>query len=510
MSIQKYPIGHQDFSEVISRGCVYVDKTSFVHQLITTHKYYFLSRPRRFGKSLFVSTLDYLFKGQKTLFNNLFIADKWAFEEYPVIKISFSNIGYRTKGLLFAIEDTLESIFSKYDLTSNARKGAIDDKFNELILLLKRKYNKQVVVLIDEYDKPLIDYLDSENLHKAIENRSILKSFYSILKDADLYLKLVFITGVSKFSQVSIFSDLNNLKDISTLIDYNEICGISQAELEANFVEEMKLYNREKIKDWYNGYKWHIFGNTVYNPFSLLNFFDNKGQFQNFWYSTGTPTFLMKKSRVEQFYHLENISFDVNDLQNFDIENIKTIPVLFQTGYLTIIDFDPQFNNVTLSFPNREVRESYLRGLADEYMQSQLYPPKVILDNLLKVLRNQDKMQLEQTINQAFAQIPYDLWQKENEHFYHAIVHLLFSLLGVYIFSEVHTKRGRADALIIFEDQIYCLEFKLDKSADEALTQIKERGYLNQYKNTDQPKHLIGINFNSEKKEVDGIVWEVE
>jgi hypothetical protein len=354
----------------------------------------------------------------------------------------------------------------------------------------------------------LIDYLDKDNLHQAKENREILKSFYSILKDADPYLKMVFITGVSKFSQVSIFSDLNNLYDLSLKAEYNEICGISQKELEHNFVEELKIYDKEKIKIWYNGYRWDIDSETVYNPYSLLNFFSDV-KYINYWYTTGTPTFLMKMCREEKFYELESISFDINDLQNFDIENIKTIPVLFQTGYLTITDFDPFFNNVTLDFPNREVKESYLRGLADEYIQSQISPSKTILDYLLKALRAKDSKRLEDTINLAFAQIPYDLWQKENEHFYHAIIHLLFSLLGVYIQSEVHTQNGRADSIIHFENNIYCFEFKLNKSAEEAILQINERGYLDQYKNSDQILHKIGVNFSSDKKKVEKLIWEV-
>ena len=290
MDIQNYPIGIQDFEKLRLQNKVYVDKTMYIHRLITTHTYYFLSRPRRFGKSLLLSTLDYLFKGKKELFKGLYIYDKWEFEEYPLIRISFSEIGYRTNDLNSAINDRLLEIANEYEVTLITT--GVDKNFRELIHTLHQKYQKQVVILIDEYDKPLIDYLDKENLHKAIENRSILKSFYSILKDADPYLKMVFITGVSKFSQVSIFSDLNNLYDLSLKAEYNEICGISQKELEQNFVEELKIYDKEKIKIWYNGYRWDIDSETVYNPYSLLNFFSD-GKYINYWYATGTPTFLM-------------------------------------------------------------------------------------------------------------------------------------------------------------------------------------------------------------------------
>ncbi|MBK8626054.1 MAG: AAA family ATPase [Saprospiraceae bacterium] len=244
MQQRLYPLGQQDFPGIINEGRVYVDKTMHAFRLITTNKYYFLSRPRRFGKSLFVSMLETIFLGKQELFKGMYIYDKWPFEVYPIIKISFSNIGYREMGLTKAIDLKLMEIGGKNDITLISESNST--KFKELIDKLQNKYQKNVVILIDEYDKPLIDYLDKANLHKALENRDILKSFYSVLKDADPYLKLVFITGVSKFSKVSIFSDLNNLTDLSLADAYNEICGISQKELEENFVEELKAYDKEK------------------------------------------------------------------------------------------------------------------------------------------------------------------------------------------------------------------------------------------------------------------------
>lgn len=508
MSIQKYPIGLQDFEKIISEDFVYVDKTQFAHKLVERGGYYFLSRPRRFGKSLFVSTLDYLFRGHAALFKGLYIEAHWKFDKYPVIKISFSNIGYRTKGLSQAIEDALEEIFSSNGLTSTSKKEAIEDKFKELIILLKEKHHKKVVILIDEYDKPFIDYLDQSNLHKAIENKAILKSFYSILKDADPHLKLVFITGISKFSQVSIFSDLNNLYDLSLKEDYNAICGISQAELNEYFVDELALYDQEKIKLWYNGYRWNLKGDTLYNPFSILNFFSGGGEFINFWYTTGTPTFLVEMCRNQKVYELKNTELTFIELNSFNIENLQLLPVLFQTGYLTISGHDYILDIYQLDYPNVEVKSAYLHGLLEMYSYSHEPISSTLLSQLLKSLQTQSTIDLTESLNKAFYHIPYDLWQKENEHFFHAIVHLLFSLLGVYIHSEVHTKRGRADAIVIFEDHIYCLEFKLDKTATEAIAQIKTKGYLEQYKDTKKTKHLIGINFNSEKKEVEDVIWE--
>ena len=506
MNIQKYPIGHQDFQKIRKEGFVYVDKTSFIHKLADQGGYYFLSRPRRFGKSLMVSTLDYLFQGHQSLFEGLYIYDKWNFEEYPVVRISFSDIGYREAGLETAIHKKLDEISEYYSIQFSTKTTS--QKFKELIHTLYERYNKEVVILIDEYDKPIIDYLDKDKLHKAVENRSVLKSFYSILKDADAYLKLVFITGVSKFSQVSIFSDLNNLYDITLHYEFNECCGISQQELETYFSEELSLYDREKIKSWYNGYRWDIDRTTVYNPFSILNFFGGGGKYRNFWYSTGTPTFLMELCRENKLYEFEEVEVDFSEMQNFNFENINLVPLLFQTGYLTLKGYDPLFNNAILSFPNLEVKESYLRNLTDVYLRSANNDSKQILTELHKSLLNLNKEHLEKAINSAFAQIPYDLWKKENEHFYHAIVHLLFSLLGVYIQSEVHTKDGRADAIIHLSESVFCLEFKLDKTATEAINQIKSKGYLEPYTTNSKKRYAIGINFSSAEKKVEEIIWE--
>ena len=507
MSIQKYPVGHQDFAKIITEHFVYVDKTHFVHKLAERGGYYFLSRPRRFGKSLLISTFDYLFRAKKELFEGLYIYDHWEFEEFPVIKISFSNIGYREIPLSDAISQELVSIGESYDIKLNASSPSLI--FDELIEKLHRKFNKKVVVLIDEYDKPLIDYLDKDNLHKAIENRGILKSFYSILKDADSHLKLVFITGVSKFSQVSIFSDLNNLNDITLDLEYNSICGINQNELAANFRKELTVFDEVKIKKWYNGYKWDVNAESVYNPFSLLNFFDKGGKYTNFWYSTGTPSFLMKMCKENRFYELNNVTLSQTSLNAFDIDNLNIIPILFQTGYLTLTSYNDTLNIYHLDYPNSEVKSSFVEGLLEVYSGSREPISSNILNKLYLALTQNTKSYLEDAINLSFEHIPYDLWSKENEKFYHIILHLLFTLLGVNIESEVHTKNGRADAVIHFENNVYCLEFKLDKSAEEAIQQIEKRGYLEKYRSSKETLHKIGINFSSENKKVDGLIWEV-
>jgi hypothetical protein len=506
MDIQRYSVGLQDFKEIITGGYVYVDKTRYVHQLLTSSKYYFLSRPRRFGKSLLVSTLYHLFKGEKELFKGLYIADKWDFEVCPIIKISFAKLSYEHGQLEKALKDELKDIAIGHEI--ELKKEALKDVFQELIFSLYRRFEQKVVILIDEYDKPIIDYLDLDQLDQARENRRILKSFYSILKDADPYLKLVFITGISKFSQVSIFSDLNNLNDLSMDLGYNEICGISQADLEHYFSKELEAFDQKKIRHWYNGYRWHIKGDTLYNPFSILNFFGKRGDFFNYWYTTGTPTFLLEMSKREHFYKFSEVTISSISLQSFDFENISLVPVLFQTGYLTIKDYDAVLDNFILSFPNNEVKAAYLEKLADTYIQPTSFPAKVILSNLLKALKAQSDQALKDAINAGFEHIPGPIWQKENEHFYHAIVHLLFSLLGVYINSEVHTKEGRADAMIQIDEGIFCLEFKLDKSAEEAIAQIHNKGYLKPHLDKGKPCHAIGINFSKETKKVEKLIWE--
>jgi Predicted AAA-ATPase/PD-(D/E)XK nuclease superfamily len=501
--IQKYPVGLQDFGKIRTENFLYVDKTEFVHKMADIGGYYFLSRPRRFGKSLFISTLECLFLAKKELFKGLYIEDKWNWEQtYPIIRISFSNIGHKDLGLREAINLSLDDTAQKYDITLKATHNA--GKFKELIERLSEKLGK-VVVLIDEYDKPIIDYL-GEDTAKAIENRDILKSFYSVLKDADPHLKLVFITGVSKFSRVSIFSDLNNLTDISTDKHFGAVCGISEAELEGNFVEELKVYDRNKIKEWYNGYTWDL-RSSVYNPFSLLHFFRGE-EFKNYWFETGTPTFLIKLSEDLGLYNFEEVEISTTALSAYDIQKLQLIPLMFQTGYLTIKSYSEMGDVYTLTYPNKEVRKAYLENLMAAFSHDDLGFGLVYVDKIRQFLERGEVDKVEGILNTVFKSLPYELWQKENEHFYHAIIHLTFSLLGVYVQSEIQTSDGRMDALIRMKDFIYCIEFKLDKSADEAIQQIKNKGYLQPFAHENKKRIAIGLNFSTEKKKVEELKWE--
>ncbi len=505
---QKYPVGIQDFDKIRTQNFAYVDKTKYAWELAKWGGYYFLSRPRRFGKSLFVSTLDYLFKSHKELFEGLYIYDKWDWTQTnPVIKISFSNIGHKTMGLEKAIHQTLDKTAQEYGIV--CLQETIDQKFKELIEKLSVQHGK-VVVLIDEYDKPIIDYLGTNEagIAKALENRDILKSFYSILKDADPYLKMVFIAGVSKFSKVSIFSDLNNLRELSIDDSFEGVCGITQTELETHFKEELTVFDPDKIKAWYNGYHWGL-GESVYNPFSLLNFFVSGGQFKNYWFETGTPTFLINLTKKENLYDFEDIEVNSNALNAYDIERLQIIPLMFQTGYLTIKKHENEGINIyTLGYPNLEVRSSYLDLLMASYIDNDAVMGSIWANNLKKALLKGEIEKLQPLFNTLFKSIPYEIWQKENEHYYHAIIHLTFRLLGIYVESQVQTSDGRIDAIVQLKDYVYAFEFKLDGDAEAALQQIKERGYLVPYQHQDRTCIGIGLNFSKELKKVEKLVWE--
>lgn len=367
--LRKLPIGIQTFEKIRTEEFLYVDKTEAIHRLLMAGDYFFLSRPRRSGKSLTLSTIKSIYMGQRDLFAGLWIADQWDWEKvHPVIHISFSSIGYRTLGLEAAIEAELRLLGEQLGVL--LQEEGIDRILRELIRKLAD--NGKVVLLIDEYDKPIIDYLD--DIEQAKLNQSILKTFYSVIKDSDSYIEFLLITGVSKFSKVSIFSDLNNLTDITLHRHFAALTGYTQVELEENFVPYMaeaesylavdRAELLAQLRHWYNGYSWD--GRTyVYNPFSILSFFQ-QSEFRNFWFETGTPTFLLKLIREQWLYKLDDLTVSEHTLTSYDIEALQAVPILFQTGYLTI-KAKERFGLYTLDYPNAEVKESML-----EYMISDL------------------------------------------------------------------------------------------------------------------------------------------
>ncbi len=503
----KYPIGIQDFRKIHEEGFVYVDKTEQIFRILENGQYFFLSRPRRFGKSLLLSTIKELYSGQKALFEGLWIEDQWDWSvQHPVIHLKFATFPYKYNPLKDAIAFSLQK--EGEHLGVQISDNPLSNPLEELIKKTYEKYGRKAVLLVDEYDKPIIDYLD--DLEQAEANRAVLKNFYSVIKDSDPYLELVFITGVSAFSKVSIFSELNNLSNISLHRYTDTLLGITQKELEAYFSEPLRHIAEaeqmpvaslmDKVRLWYNGYSWNG-TDRLYNPFSILRFLDAQA-FQNFWFETGTPTFLVKEMRKHRYYDVEQAEATPEQLTSFHVDALDPIGVLFQTGYLTIDHFDETFQQYILRYPNREVRFSMQQHLLLVYQEK--YPGNALspVVALAKALAVGDIEQVVATLNGAFASIPYDLWQKENEHFYHALVHLIFSLLGAYIRSEVHTARGRCDALVENEHYIYAFEFKLDGSAEAALQQIHEKGYLAPYQGSPKEKVAVGINFSTEQKAV--------
>jgi len=507
---QKLPIGIQHFREIRENQFLYVDKTEAIFRLTESGKFFFLSRPRRFGKSLTLSTLKALFKGQKELFDGLWIQDRWDWtKEHPVIHISFSSIGYKELGLEKAIEIHLKELGKVAKIV--LKKKGISQLFEELIKKLSTK--NKVVLLIDEYDKPIIDYLD--DLPQAKENQKTLKSFYSIIKDTGADIEFLMITGVSKFSKVSIFSELNNLTDLTIHPKFTTLVGYTQKELEHYFEEGLEELTGilaptrtellKMVKDWYNGYSWDGI-NFVYNPFSILSFF-GAGKIRNFWFTTGTPTFLIKLLKKRLLINLSKIEVDESAFESYDIENLDTLPLLFQTGYLTIKK-EEQFGIFILDYPNKEVKESMLRHLIGSFRNDSPARSTPIVIKLRKAFLENDYKKIITIINSLFKSIPSHIFIKNKEAYYHSVVFLVFQYLGQFIDAEVNTSDGRIDAVVQTDTHVYILEFKLDESAEGALQQIQEKGYAEKYQSLDKQIVGLGINFSSTTKSVDG--WKTE
>jgi hypothetical protein len=507
--MKKLPIGIQTFSKIRAEGYLYVDKTEQIHRLVTSGAYYFLSRPRRFGKSLTLSTIRELFEGNRALFSGLWIEDQWDWSRTrPVVHIQFNSIGYFSNGLEYAINSALSKEALRHGVVLT--ESSYDQRFFELLEKLSAQKGK-VVLLIDEYDKPLIDYLEKEQLPTAFEHQRILKNFYSILKSADPYLEFLLITGVSKFSKVSVFSDLNNLNDITLNPHYATLVGYTQAELEENFdawithtLQGMPGVSHAdllaKIKEWYNGYTWNG-RDFVYNPFSVLNFFSS-GVFQDYWFKTGTPSFLIHKIKAAGYFNLNQLKVSEQLFESYTLDNLEIRSLLFQTGYLTIKSIDWQVGLFELDYPNREVEQamtSHLIGaLLDQPAVDSLQP----VLQLREAFQHNELARVMEIINSMLKDVPSHLLDDKGEHFYHALVHLHFRYLGLFMDSEVHTADGRMDAVVRTPAQIYLLEFKIDQPAEKALAQIRDKGYADKFRLENKPIIGVGICFDSQKKAV--------
>jgi len=504
------PIGIQTFKDIIEGDFYYVDKTHFIPKL--TSKYYFLSRPRRFGKSLFLDTLKEAFSGNKELFKGLYLYDNWDWEKrYPIIKFDLSQAYPDTEeNLLESLKLFLDDTARSYNI--KLTKRLIPLKFQELIQKLYEKYNQKVVVLIDEYDKPILDVI--EDIEKARRNRDILKKFFEILKPSDPYLKLVFLTGVSRFSKVSIFSGLNQLNDITIDPNFATACGYTQSELESVFEDRLKDFDKEKIKVWYNGYSW--LGESVYNPFDILLLFDKK-MFKPYWFETGTPTFLIKMFMKNKYYlpELENLEVGEEILSNLDVDNIRVENLLFQAGYLTIKDFKTKGNKnlYTLSFPNLEVKMS-LNDFFFGYVVENLSLKDRTEVGLIDAFETKQVEKLKDILHRFFASIPHDWYRKNNidsyEGFYASIVYALFNGAGLNVIAEDNTNKGQIDLSVFNQDSVYIVEFKVveDKEEGVALKQTKEKRYYEKYIGKYQEIYLIGIEFSKKDKNIVGFEWE--
>ncbi|EEP61275.1 ATP-binding protein [Sulfurihydrogenibium yellowstonense] len=509
--MKEMPIGIQTFEKIVKENYYYVDKTPFIKKL-EQGGYYFLSRPRRFGKSLFLDTIKEAFSGNKELFKGLYIYDKWDWsKKHPIIKISFAiGTNNNSEKLRSTISFNLKNV--AYDYKINLEEEELNLKFYELIRKLYEKYNEKVVILVDEYDKPILDAI--ENIEYAKENREILKDLYSALKKADPYIKLAFLTGVSRFPKVSIFSGLNQLNDITLDPNFATICGYTQTDLETVFADRIVEFDKEEVRKWYNGYSW--LGEKVYNPFDILLLFAER-QFRPYWFETGTPTFLIKLFKQNKYYlpELENLEIGEELLSNLDIDDLDVENLLFQTGYLTIKDVieEPTERIYILSYPNFEVKKSFNSYFLFYFLQDKSIKSKT--DMAIKLaLRDNQIEKLKDILHRFFASIPYDWYRKNDlesyEGFYASIVYALFSGAGFETVAEDTTNKGRIDLTIIYNNKAYIIEFKVveDQPENTALKQIEEKKYFEKYLGKYEEVYLIGIEFSKKDRNIVDFQWK--
>ena len=497
----KYPIGVQTFRDIVEGEYLYIDKTGIVNDLAENYKYVFLSRPRRFGKSLLSSTIHSYFAGEAELFNGLKAGDlKKEWTKHPVLHFDMSTAKHcNEEELLSELNIKLlkyEKIYGKGDC-----EAGVNQRFEGLVHRAVEQTGEKAVIIIDEYDAPLLDVVN--NQERLTPMRQIMRNFYSPIKSLDPYLRFVFITGITKFAQLSIFSELNNLKNISMMPKYSSICGISQEELQSQMnipVQEMADELEisfdaalEKLKSNYDGYHFCAKSEDIYNPFSLLNSLSDK-MFGSYWFDTATPTFLIERMRENPIP--EDLLDRMNEIarSDFDVSpefSDSILPLLYQTGYLTIKGYSAEDEPYTLGYPNREVREGFLKGLLNSYRGSEGMSASFVLQ-FNRTLKNNDIDGALERMQSFLAGIPYDLENKSEKHF-QTIIYLIFSLLGYYTQAEVKSAIGRADAVCRTKDRIYVFEFKVDGSAEEALRQIDEKGYLIPYKFESSESHEAAL-----------------
>ena len=516
MSTKIYPIGIQNFEKIRNDGYLYIDKTALMYQMVKTGSYYFLSRPRRFGKSLLISTLEAYFQGKKELFTGLAVErleKDWI--KYPILHLDLNIEKYDTpESLDNILEKSLTAWEKLYGAEPSERSFSL--RFAGIIERACKQAGQRVVILVDEYDKPMLQAIGNEKLQKQF--RDTLKPFYGALKTMDGYIKFAFLTGVTKFGKVSVFSDLNNLDDISMRKDYVEICGVSDQELHENldielheFAETQGLsYDKlcTKLKEYYDGYHFTHNSIGIYNPFSLLNAFKYK-EFGSYWFETGTPTYLVKLLK-KHHYDLERMAHEETDAQvlnSIDSESTNPIPVIYQSGYLTIKGYDERFGIYRLGFPNREVEEGFIRFLLPSYANVNKVESPFEVQKFVREVETGDYDSFFHRLQSFFADTTYEVIREQELH-YENVLFIVFKLVGFCTKVEYHTNDGRIDLVLQTEKFIYIMEFKLNGTAEEALQQINDKRYALPFEADGRKLFKIGINFSEKTRNIEK--WVVE
>ena len=507
MTKRKLPIGIQTLRKIREENCYYVDKTAYIRRLLDEGTHYFLSRPRRFGKSLFLDTLKELFEGNEPLFEGLHVHDYWDWSvRYPVVRLSFGKGNFKDESYLHAnVMAQLHTIAEEAGIAP--RYDTAPECFSDLIRVLHRQAGQRVAVLIDEYDKPILDALEVPETARA--NRDFLRGLYATIKDSDAHIKFTFLTGVSKFSKVSLFSGLNNLTDITIDPQYSAICGYTEEDLDTVFAPELPGLDRDEIRNWYNGYSWRG-DEKVYNPFDILLLF-RRHSFEAYWFETGTPTFLVEilLDRGVSSIALDNMLGSDELLSTFDVDDIVPEALLFQAGYLTIHQTEPRGGRMfyRLGYPNQEVRQSLNESLLNHLTghSSRRVEHSARLYDLLLI---NDFEGLKTLFHAFYASIPYE-WYTNNdianfEGYYASVFYSYFAALGLNITVEDSSSHGRVDMTVHFNDNIYLFEFKVVELASEgaAMAQLQEKGYADKYRGLDQPIHLIGVEFSKDTRNI--------
>ncbi|MDE6512336.1 MAG: ATP-binding protein [Muribaculaceae bacterium] len=513
----KYAIGDQDFKSLREGECLYVDKTQYIDLIINSGtKYYFLARPRRFGKSLFLSTLRYFYEGRRELFKGLYIDSvDWDWEAYPVLRLDLNSDKYEEMGRL---DDVLNTLFvrweAKYEVPEIAQ--TCSQRFKNIITSAHEKTGRPVVILVDEYDKPLVG-----NLRKSMyfeHYRAKLASVYSNFKSSAEHIKLVFMTGISRFSKLSVFSDLNNLKDISFSDDFADICGITERELLENFQQGIKQLaesyriNHEtvcrRLKQSYDGYRFAKNGSDIYNPWSVLNAMD-ESRIGGYWNATGTASIVAEALHASDV-DLEktlNARWKLDRLAGLDLRNVDPTALLYQAGYLTIGDYNFRNDTVRLKVPNKEVREGLFNDLLQFYVKVKRGTAEGVVSDLVEHLESGRPEEMLKSLRAYFAGIPYDL-KMDNENNFHNAFYILVTLIGLDAKAEVHTSDGRIDLLIETPDYVYVIELKYDASAEDALHQIEEKEYALRFEADGRKVFKIGVSFSSETRRIED--WKIQ